>query len=276
MDLQEVQLSDKHLKILKRFVEICEADERVVAAFLVGSYVNGKPDEHSDLDLYLITSDETYDEFALTREAFVQSLGEPAFIEDFDIPGIVFLIFADGSEVELSYVRESQLNSIFNAPYKVLSDKKNVTTGVIFEAGRKFNQESQTEKLRRLIHWFWHDFSHFVTAMGRDQLWWAHGQLDVLRSICVGLARLMNDFSDTNVEEEVYFKIEKVMPVESLAPLLETFCPMDKKAMFASAFVILHFYRELAMSLAQEHTIHYPATLEQVMVERFNKVCSKD
>jgi predicted nucleotidyltransferase len=273
MDFQEMQLSDNHRKILKRFVEVCEADERVVAAFLVGSYVNGKPDEHSDLDVYLVTSDESYDDFASARESFVQLLGEPAFVEDFGIPGIVFLIFVDGSEVELSYVRESQLNNIFNAPYKVLLDKNNVTVGTAPHV-RELDQKEQTEKLRRLIYRFWHDFSHFVTALGRNQLWWAHGQLDVIRSMCVGLARLKNDFSDTDVEEEVYFKIEKAMSVESLSSLLETFCPMEKKAMLDSAFVILRFYKELAVPLAQKHEINYPVALEQVMVERLNKVRS--
>ena len=44
MDFQEMQLSDNHRNILERFIEVCEADERVVAAFLVGSYVNGNAD----------------------------------------------------------------------------------------------------------------------------------------------------------------------------------------------------------------------------------------
>jgi len=275
MDIQGVQLSNNHQNILNRFVVACQADERIVAAFLVGSYVNGKPDEHSDLDLYLVVKDEAYDEFFVQRKDFVRLLGEPQFMEDFDIPDILFIIFPDGSEVELSFRRESQINQIFNNSYKVLLDKKNITAGVLSGVEREFNQEEQAEKLRRLIHWFWHDFSHFVTALARNQLWWAHGQLEVLRSMCVGLARLKNEFSDTDVEEEVYFKIEKAMSVESLASLLETFCPMEKKAMLDSAFVILRFYKELAMPLAQKHGINYPVTLEQVMVERLNKVRSE-
>ena len=275
MDIQEVQLSDNHRKILKRLVEVCEADERVVAAFLVGSYVHGTPDEHSDLDLYVVTSDESYDAFVSARESFVRWLGEPLFIEDFDIPGIVFLIFPDGSEIEIHYARAGQLNSIFNEPYKVLLDKKNITARVVSGEEREFNQEEQAEKLRRLIYWFWHDFSHFITAMGRNQLWWAQGQLDVLRSMCVGLARLKNDFSDPEVEGEVYFKIEKVMRVDQLSSLRVTYCSMEKKAMLESAFVILRFYRELAVPLARQHAIYYPAVLEQVMVERFNKVRSE-
>jgi hypothetical protein len=125
--------------------------------------------------------------------------------------------------------------------------------------------------LRRLIYWFWHDFSHFVTALARNQLWWAHGQLEVLRSMCVGLARLQNDFSDTEVEEEVYFKIENVMPVESLSPLETTFCPMEREAMLKSASVIFHFYRDVATELSSAYGISYPKTLDKIMAARFEQ-----
>jgi len=272
MGIEEVRLSDSHRQIFNRFIAACQADERVVGAFLVGSYAKGLADARSDLDLYVITTDEAHEDFVSSRESFVRLLGEPLFIEDFDIPNIIFLIFQDGSEVEIYYQSESRLKVIFDAPYKVLLDKKNIAAGMVSLAERKLDQEKQTEKLRRLIHWFWHDFSHFVTAMSRDQLWWARGQLEVLRSICVGLARLANDFGDADVEDEVYFKIEKMLPAEKLLPLSGTFCPLDKKAMLESAYTIVDFYHETATSLAQTHEIIYPDGLEHLMVNRLKQL----
>jgi predicted nucleotidyltransferase len=270
----ESYMKPEHRTVLDKFVKACQADERIVAAFLVGSYVNGEPDEYSDLDLYLITTDEAYDDFVSTRESFIRMLGEPLFTEDFDASGIVFLIFPDGAEVELSYSRESQVNKIFNESFQVLLDKKNITRSLTPHE-RETDPEEQREKLRRLIYWFWHDFSHFVTALGRDQLWWAQGQLAVLRSICAGLARLKNDFTDPEVDEEVFFKIEKAMPVESLLPLQDTFCPMDRAAMLEVGQVILDCYKKLAVPLSQEHGIHYPDGLERVMVARFETVTNR-
>ena len=264
-------LRSNHQMIMDRFVKTCEADERIVAVLLVGSYIKGEPDEHSDLDLYIITTEETHDDFVSKRGLFVELLSEPLFAEDFDIPNIVFLIFPDGLEVEIHYVSETRANHVFNEPFKVLVDKKNIMAGIVPEK-QEPDQAKQTEKLRRLIYWFWHDFSHFVTAMGRNQLWWAHGQLDVLRSMCVGLARLKNDFSDPDVDEEVYFKIEKAMPVEMLSPLQGTFCPMEKEAMQKAGFVLIQFYKEHARSLAQAHGIAYPEELERVMIERLSKL----
>ena len=268
---QAMQLSSRHQKILDRFLAAGLADERIIAAFLVGSNAKGTADEHSDLDLYVVTTDEAFDDFDARREAFVRLLGEPAFMEDFGIPNILFLIFPDGSEVELYYARESDVNQIFDSQYKVLLDKKAITAQIVLQP-RQFDQASQREKLRHLIQTFWHDFSHLATAMARNQLWWAHGQLDVLRAICVGLARLRNNFSDPDVEEEVYFKLENAMPVEQLALLKDTFCPMEKRAMLESAIVIVDFYRGLASALSREHGITYPEALEKVMVERLKTI----
>lgn len=132
--------------------------------------------------------------------------------------------------------------------------------------------EEQKEKLRCLIYWFWHDFSHFVTALGRNQLWWAYGQLEVLRSMFVGLARLQNDFSDTEVEEEVYFKIENKMPMDSLSPLQETFIPLEKDAIRKAGLTLVQFYKDHAKSLALANEMDYPKELEMMMVEKLNKL----
>jgi len=271
MDVQNVQLSSRHQQIVDRFLAACEADERVVAAFLVGSNAKGKMDEHSDLDLCLVTADAAFADFDATRESFARLLGEPLFMEDFGSQNILFLIFADGSEVEIYYTSERQSGEFFNAPYKVLLDKKNIRAGIA-PGETRIDQAAQTEKLRRLIYWFWHNVSHFATAIARNQLWWARGQLEELRAGCVGLARLRNNFSDTEVDEEVYFKIENAMPVEQLSRLKDTFCPMEKSAMLTSVFVIADFYRELATALAQEHGIAYPEVLENIMVERLTKI----
>ena len=58
MDSHEIQLPEHHQEILDCFIAACYADERIIAAFLGGSYANGSADEFSDLDLFFITTDE--------------------------------------------------------------------------------------------------------------------------------------------------------------------------------------------------------------------------
>lgn len=271
MDDQATLLHPNHQTVFEKFVSACQADGRVMAALLVGSYVKGKADAHSDLDLYVITTDEVYDDFIEERAAFIQQLGEPLFMEDFGLPGIVFLIFPNGAEVEISFGRESQLSQIANEPYKVLLDKQNVTSSIIARE-RQVDYEEQREKLRRLIYWFWHELSHFITAMERSQFWWAHGQLGALRLYCINISRLQNNFSDQEVGNEGYFKIEQAIPVEQLSALKATYCQMEASAMLESADIIVRFFRDIAIGLATTHGITYPERLDKVMFERLKRL----
>jgi predicted nucleotidyltransferase len=271
MELPGIQLRPNHQAFIDRFVRACQADDRIIAAFLGGSNVKGTADTNSDVDLSVITKDQSFEEFFKEREAFLRSLGDLVFLEDFDLPGIAFYMFADDTEGELYFGRESQLNQIHSGPFKVLLDKKNILTGAAFPEPEPALSE-QIEKLRRNIQWFWHELSHFITALGRGQLWWAQGQLEALRSICVNLMRLRNNILDGDAGEEAYFKIENIMPIEQLADLQETFCPLEKVAILKAGLAIVRFYREIAPPLAKMHGVHYSHELERVMMNRLQKL----
>lgn len=264
---------------LSHFLSACYTAPHILAATLSGSHATGAADEWSDLDLGVVVADEAYDEFIAGREAFVRQLGEPLFIEDFDIPGILFFILADGTEGELSIDRASDFTEPYG-PWRALVDKRNIlgrgrqTTDDrlrVADSGQPIANE-QNETLRRQIMWFWHDLSHFITAMGRGQLWWAYGQLEVLRRVCISLARLHHDLSDPEVGDDPYFKVDKALPAEALASLRETFVPLDRAAMLAAVGTIIDLYRRLAAPLAEEQGVRYPVELERLMLSRLEKL----
>jgi predicted nucleotidyltransferase len=256
---------------MQRFVAACQADERVVAAFLGGSYARGTADAYSDLDLSLIATDAAYDDFVAGRAAFLRLLGDLVFLEDFDLENLVFFIFADDTEGELWFGSQSHLEHIHSGPYRVLLDKRAILAGAVFPE-REPAQADQIETLRRQIFWFWHELSHFTTAMARGQLWWAHGQLEALRHNCINLARLRYNFADADVGSESYFKVERALPIDQLSPLQATYCPLEQAVMLQAARVIVRFYQELAPALAQAHGLTYPADLERVMIDRLEKL----
>jgi hypothetical protein len=263
--------SDHEQAILQRLIATCERDDRVVAAFLGGSLASGKADEWSDVDVYVVTRDDAFDGFAAGLRAFVEDLGTPIFLEDFGLRQTVFFVFEDGTEGELGCGSESNLLDIHKGPYKVLLDKSGILGGVVFK-GHQPTREEQVEALRRQIFGFWHDLSHFVTAMGRGQIWWARGQLEALRRSCVNLVRLQTSFADAEVGDEPYFKVEQVVPVGELAPLETTFNSVDAGSLLPSALQTVAFYRQLAPRLAAEHSLSYPSDLERVMLDRLERL----
>jgi predicted nucleotidyltransferase len=271
VDVREMNVQPDQQVVLDRFMNACRQDDRILAAFLGGSYARGTSDAFSDLDIYLITSDEAFDDFYADRNTFVRQLGEPLFLETFGIPNIVFYILENGVEGELGIGRASQFETIHAGQYRVLLDKGGILKGAVF-TGRQADPIEQTEMLRLLIIGFWHEWLHFTTALGRGQLWWAQGQLEVLRGHCVSLLRLRNNFNDREAGEEPYFKIEQAIPFEQLSRLKATFGPMKIDHFHKAAIVIAQVYKDLALGLAREHDIPYPEALEGVMVKRLEEI----
>jgi hypothetical protein len=254
-------------EVLDRFVAACRADARVVAAFVTGSQATGTADAHSDLDLGVVTTDAAYEAFPAGGEAFVRLLGEPVFVERFSAGGPLFFVLADGTEGELAIGRESDFTRVAAGPHRVLLDKTGILAGATF-VGHRLDAAEQREVVRQQVVWFWHDLSHFITAMARGQHWWAYGQIEALRRFCVNLARLRHDPSDTDVGTECYWKIDNALPAKELLALQETICPMQPVAMLAAARTIVRLYQALAPPLAQAHGIGYPAALERIVLDR--------
>jgi predicted nucleotidyltransferase len=272
MDMQILQLPPNHQEILDRFIIASQADARIVAAILGGSYAVNKADKFSDLDLYFVTTDKDYDDFLVEKESFVRLLGEPLFLEDFGVPHGYCFILSNGTEGEFWFGRESTFKHIYDGPYKVLFDKKNILVGEDFPMNSA-DPTTQGKLLHRQIDGFWHELSHFIKAMGRRQLWFAYGQIEAMRRICVILARLKDNFQDAYVEEgEPYFKIELALPVEKLSPLQSTFCPMDFDSMLQAAQVICRFFLDLAPRLAETHKLPYPTNLEHLLIKELQEL----
>jgi predicted nucleotidyltransferase len=174
---------------IDRFVEVCSNDDGIVAAFLDGSLAGDRADGFSDVDLCLITRDDAFDGVVSARTSLIQRLGQPAFVEDWGTNDVVSFVLADGTEAEIFFGREGALDELRPGRHRTLFDRDGILEGVTF-AEERSDPEKIEDVLRRTLSWFWHEVSHFVKAVGRDQQWWAAGQLEALRDHCVNLVRV--------------------------------------------------------------------------------------
>jgi len=272
MNIKEMQLPKNHQEIVDRFLAACQADERIVAAFIGGSFAIGEVDQHSDLDLFFITTDEAYEDFLVERESFVDLLGETLFREDFGLTHGYCIIFSNMTECDLWFGSESKFKHIYGGPYQILIDRKDILEGTVFPT-RVADQAKQIEFLQQQIDWFWHELSHFIKAMGRKQLWFAYGQIEAMRQICVVLARLRYNFFDAYAGNgEPYFKIEQTTPVEELSCLEGTFCAMEYDAMLQAALDLCGLYQGVAPGLAEKHKLQYQSDLERMMIGQLKEL----
>src|SRR5215216_2212189 len=120
MDISDLPLRPNQLTFVNRLTEICQSDDRVVAAFLGGSYAKGYSDAYSDLDVCVITTDHAFEDFSKGRETFLRALGNLVFLESFGNPDTSFYIYADDTEGELHFASEGRLHQIHSGTYKTL------------------------------------------------------------------------------------------------------------------------------------------------------------
>jgi predicted nucleotidyltransferase len=247
---------------IPRLIDSCRADDRVVAAFLGGSRARGEADEFSDVDVSVIVADEAFAEVVSDKAAFVRTLGEPLFLEDFDNEQVAFAIFADGTELELHFLRRSKLADVRPGPFRTLLDEDEVLA-VLSSEGAPVDGDAQVEHLRRILFWFWHDVGHLTSAIGRSQLWWAAGQLEQLRGSCANLVRIQQNVEVD--ENEPFWKLDEDIGTENLDELRSTFTPLERDAMLEAGRAMVDFFRRTAPAGARAHGLGYPAELDRLV-----------
>jgi len=253
--------------LLDRFIEICSNDERIVAAFLGGSHAKGEADAFSDVDLCVIARDEAFDELVAEQARLVGRLGEPLFVENFSLPNVVFFVLDDGTEGEIFFGSRSRLVELEPGQHRVLLDPDALLNGITFEEERA-DPADQDRVLREALVWFWHDLSHFIAAIGRDQLWWAAGQLEALRAYCLNLVRIEHGVW---AGDEPYEKFDRMVGTDAIQPLASTFVPLERDALWDAAAEILSFHRARGPTIAAAHGETYPTELAELMTRQFDE-----
>ncbi len=257
-------MADVRMRLIDSFARVCEDDERILAAFLGGSFATGTFDEYSDVDLYALVRPSAYDGFLADHREFLERLGMPVFLEHFGEFGFDMLVFMfdTGVQGELAVATPDRFLHIHGGPHRVLVDKEGLLEGVEFPRCGPSGAE-QLRSLRQELQWFWRDLSLCSVAMSRDRLWTAAGYIESMRRRCADLLRLEKDFA---AWPDGYEKLEDAVGAEELLMLEGSFSTLDRAAMAASVDHLVTCYRRVASELARRHGLAYPYALEEVVL----------
>jgi predicted nucleotidyltransferase len=264
---------DHRQAAIQSFTHACAEDERVTVALLGGSFATGLEDERSDLDLYFLILFEKYPEFFAKRHEFFKGFAVPVFLENFHDFGFDMLVFIlnNGVEGELSMASDDNFLHIHGGTYKVLVDKKELLSDVVFPLQGP-SQTDQVEILRKHLWWFWRDLSLFCVAIDRGQKWSANGYLESMRLRCVKLARLDWDFTSW---ASGYERVEKSADARSLELIECSFPTPAVDSMVKAANELIIFYRTIVPNLARKNNLEYPISLEELILARESKLLGR-
>jgi len=69
--------------LIARATEVFDADDRILAAYLVGGFAVGTADAWSDVDLQCIIADDAKDDLTVSWKEVAKAIGSPAYIQPF-------------------------------------------------------------------------------------------------------------------------------------------------------------------------------------------------
>jgi hypothetical protein len=252
---------------LDRLVARLRNDDRMAALLLGGSHAAGTADEHSDLDLTLLTRESHWEDVYEGRMDLLRSLGDILFLEEHSDFGFLLLLFiyGDGVRGELSLAPASDVASVLSGPNVALFDNNDLLAR--YEP-KSLEEPTRKDLVRRTLVWFWYDRGLLHVFLARRKLWTAHFYLERCRERCFDLAWLMER---PEVWPGGHEKVDLLLEASTLERLAPTVVPLEANALEAAAAVITDFYLELGPRVASCAGIPFPSRLAEAVGRRVGR-----
>jgi predicted nucleotidyltransferase len=227
--------------LLQQIVEVLQADQRVVAAWLFGSRGRHTSDALSDTDLWVVVRDEDIEIFKARRQSYVAQMGNPVLL--LEAPGnapaggaYLMALYpgkAGVHQVDWYWQRQSDASLPHNA--KLLFDRGGVPQDSRQEqldlpgTSQPLTGFELAERITQLSSYFWAMSNIAVKSVLRRQAWSAVGTIEMLRGLVDEMKRLLGLSSIRKGQEEWRTTVlHPVAPHEQIAMLRETAQMMEQ------------------------------------------------
>lgn len=258
----------RQLALLEHAVEVLHADERILAAWLAGSFATGEADPWSDLDIHCLVEDDVAAELA--GEGWKGLLGAvtPAVMATSFPPGTVggFALTPEWIHVDLVLRPRSSFDPAKHAAgARALVDR----IGVLDDLPPAPPVEVDPWFPKETVDWFFYMLGNIVTVVGRDDAALAMLGVLTVRDTC--LVPLF--FAERGIQRRGGMKRlnhwlspEQRQVLESLPPLVATVdSVVDAQLHLARIFI--ERGRALAVRLGAE----WPDALEAATIAHVEK-----
>lgn len=182
--------------LLTRIVDALEADERVIAAWLSGSFGRGEGDEWADYDLHVVIDDAALPLFLADRDVLYARLGEVVLLQD-EIPNapaisdrfhlVNFASPYGPIEVDWSFIPASEARK--PAGHRTLFQRRLMPS--VEMPG--LTSDKRRAALRKWAVFFWAMAPIAVKFAGRGDTRRAAGQIGLLSRALISLWRLLEE-----------------------------------------------------------------------------------
>lgn len=245
-DVPHLDRLPAHRALLERALDYFGDDERVTGLVLGGSLASGGADFYSDVDLYVISRDESFDAVFAERDAAAEAIGSPLFrfaVEP--VPGgsrDYIVTYPGPVKFDLMYHRESELRPDPKwAVRPVLKDDSGSVAAVVSRSAGVGPELPASDALVELEQKFWTWCWYVFGKILRGELWEALDRLHEVRSLA--LVPLLDLAAER--PHEGYRRLERKLDPRTSSLLGATVPSLRPEALYAALRAEMVLFREL-------------------------------
>jgi hypothetical protein len=232
-------------RLIEHAALVLRDDERVLAAWLVGSFARGNADPWSDIDLHCTIADDSTEELRTHWPDLARRITPTVQTKAF-FPGSLggYCITPEWLHVDLALHPRGTLDPNTVVPMRPLFDKTGVLLPTQAVPGPAVAREPYFPV--DAVDWFFYMFGNLVTVVGRDEPVWAMNGVITLRDTGLvplffaerGIARVggnkrLNPFLSTE-QQELLRNLPPLAPtidsvIEAEAAIARIFIPRGRR-----------------------------------------------
>jgi predicted nucleotidyltransferase len=226
--------------LLQRAVEVLQADQHVVAAWLFGSRGRHTSDALSDTDLWVVVENEYIEMYCQERQRYVTQLGQPVLL--LEAPGnapakgayLMALYPGQAGVHQVDWYWQRQADASLPRHAQLLFDRGGIPQDSRQEqldppgTPPSLTLPERAERATHLSSYFWVMSNIAVKSVLRHQSWQALSFIEMLRGLVDEMKRLVG-LSTTRKGQEAWRTsvLPPVAPREQIAMLRETAQEME-------------------------------------------------
>lgn len=261
-----------HRKLLERALARFQGDGRVVGLIAGGSLAHGAADFYSDVDLYVLTQDEAFDEILAERGVTVEAVGSPLFTFDVDpMPGGStdhIVVYEGPVKFDFMYLKEYDFKPTPKwAGCSVLKDASGRVGAVVARSEGLAPPQPTTEELVELNQKFWTWCWYVFGKIVRGELWEALDGIHSIRSLA--LVPLLDWAAER--PHEGYRRLERKTDPEAASRLMATVATVESQVLYAALQAEMELFRSLRAVLFERHGLSFDSTPEEVLESEMSR-----
>lgn len=264
--------------ILNRIIDWAKQNDNIYSVIITGSHSrqDKKVDQFSDYDIeliaknprILISNNDWFYKFGkvLIFEAFDEGQEYPTRLVVYERGLKVDFTLAD--EKRLLNMKSKGLDDLYTRGYKVLIDKKGLTSDLPKPSGSPIKNPPREKEYLRVVNEFWFEASHIPKYLERGDLWVVKFRDWTMKEMTLKMLEWYAISNDPKKDTwHIGAHINEWLEKETLDEVGQIFSSFELRDSWRSLIANIKLFRRISKKVAQSFNYSYPEEIDKNITE---------